>query len=85
MKFAGFIGVYLFVMISGPLIVLGVPEIATSSGISMVVADYFGKAIVPLAVGTLGLLNKSNRFAGYVVVTLLTLGVMMLGQGSRSA
>ena len=55
------------------------PDTATTEGTALVSAGSAGTAVASLGIGCLGLLYKSNRFGGFVIGTLVALGLMFTG------
>ncbi len=50
-----------------------------------IAAGSAGTAIAALGIGALGLLYKSNRFAGFVIGTLIALGLMFAGANAQTS
>lgn len=84
-KYATFIGLIILMFVAGPYLLFGVPDTATVEGIAMVSAGSAGTAIAALGIGTLGLLYKANRFAGFVIGTLIALGLMFVGANAQTS
>lgn len=83
-KYLVFIGLILLAFIAGPYLLLGAPNTATGYGIAMVSASSAGTAIAALGIGALGLLYKPNRFAGFVVGTLVAAALMFAGASAQT-
>lgn len=83
-KYFSFIGLTLLVFVAGTYFLLGVPNTATGYGLAMVSAGSAGTAIAALGIGSLGLLYKSNRFAGFVVGTLVAAALMFAGANAQT-
>ncbi len=83
-KYLIFIALVLLIFIAGPYLLFGVPETATGYGIAIVSAGSAGTAIAALGIGALGLLNKRNRFAGFVVGTFIAMGLMFAGANAQT-
>lgn len=83
-KYIVFIALILLIFTAGPYLLFGVPETATAEGIAMVSAGSAGTAFAALAIGALGLFNKRNRFAGFVVVTFIAMGFMFAGANAQT-
>lgn len=83
-KYLVFIGLILFAFVVGPYFLLGMPDTATGYGIAMVSAGSAGTAIAALMIGSLGLLYKPNRFAGFVVGTLVATALMFAGANAQT-
>jgi hypothetical protein len=60
-------------------IVFDYPPTWSWHGVFLVWANSLGQALVPIALGFLGLLYKPNRVAGYIVVLALFAGLMFVG------
>lgn len=84
-KYVIFVGMILLMFVAGPYLLFGVPDTATAQGIAMVSAGSAGTAIAALGIGALGLLYKSNRFAGFVIGTLIALGLMFAGANAQTS
>ena len=78
-KYVIFVGLVILTFVAGPYLLFGVPDTATTEGIALVSAGSAGTAVAALGIGSLGLLYKSNRFGGFVIGTLIALGLMFAG------
>lgn len=79
LKYLAFTVLILLAFVCGPFIVYGIPETATVYGVVLVSAGFAGTALAALGAGALGLLYKRNRFAGFVVGSLISVGLMFAG------
>lgn len=84
-KYLLFSGAVILLWVGVPFLLYGVSETATAQGISMVAADKAGTALAVLLIGALGMLYRPNRFAGFVVGTLVAASLMIAGARAQTA
>lgn len=63
-----------------PLLTVNIPSTASSRGVTYITIGHLGTAIAVLAIGSLGLLYRKDRFTGFVVGCLVAALLILLGQ-----
>lgn len=80
LKYSVFATAVIAAFAAAPLLLLDIPETASTRGIAFAIVERSATVVVALVFGCVGLLYKPNRFAGVVGATALAGIFMWLGQ-----